>query len=104
MSASEAVADSLSESFVLVQTPPPVSEDSKSPSSTSASNLDEQIRLLTKILDLVTDRTQLDHPLCQNCAQAATADLERKLQVWKIFSAEIFSAGFFWLKFDIFES
>lgn len=46
--------------------------------------LEEHMALLTQLIDAVTQRTEIDQPLCVKCVDATIAELERKLQVWSL--------------------
>lgn len=74
----------LADSFVVLSSELPSSQSLSAPvpeaPSASASNMDNQVRLFTKITEIASNRTSVDFPLCQSCADATVSELDRRLR------------------------
>ncbi len=74
----------LADSFVVLPSELPSSQSLPAPaleaSTVSASNMDNQVRLFTKITEIASNRTSVDFPLCQSCADATVCELDRRLR------------------------
>ncbi|EJD52531.1 autophagy protein 6 [Auricularia subglabra TFB-10046 SS5] len=77
------------ESFVLLQDsvaatkPTAAAGPSKAQAAVQATTLSEHLRSTTRLFRLLSDRTDIDHPLCAECTHVLLAGIERALDETK---------------------